>query len=154
MHSILSIDPGKATGFVEVSYDPDTAHLGDVRMGVLDGVDNALNYIRSYASTRGKTIVVYEGFTLSAGNQYTADLSGVEIIGALKYAFPSGWLHKRSRSDKKQVPDQLLKDHNLWVTGTDVDWTDGRDVNDAWIHLIGYLCFDVQDRMAIRRFFT
>ena len=153
MFNILSLDPGNATGFVSTEYDPQTATFGDTDMGVLNGLDEAFAYIRSYAAIKNRTIVVYEGFDLNPGNEFVADLTGVEIIGALKYAFPHGWLHKRRRSDKVQVSDETLKEHGLWVTGGDVDWEDGRDVNDAWIHLIGYLCFDAQDTAALRRFY-
>lgn len=152
MAKILSIDPGKATGFAVVEYDPATGDFRDREQFTLSSYE-AMSFLRAYSGTIGRVTVVYESFELSAGNQFTADLSGVEIIGALKYAFPPEWLHARRRSDKVQVPDQLLKDHGLWVTGKDVGWEDGRDANDAMIHLIGYLCFDKQDAMALRRFF-
>lgn len=151
--NILSLDPGKVTGVVDVVFDTETGDFLEKDVFVLPSVDDTIAYLRAAAAMKRLT-VVYEEFTLNPGNQFVADLSGVEIIGALKYAFPHEWLHPRRRSDKVQVPDTLLKDHGLWVTGKDVGWEDGRDANDAMIHLIGYLCFDKQYFSALARFYA
>jgi len=44
----------------------------------------------------------------------------------------------QSPADKKMVGDDFLKSHGFWVTGADVDHEDGRDANDAMLHLFAH----------------
>lgn len=83
MAKILGVDPGKATGLAIF----DTQTLEIVRM------DETPHGIRGFkepfkaiveSPMLGVHHLVFENFTLRSSNKFTADLSGVEIIGWLK----------------------------------------------------------------------
>jgi hypothetical protein len=95
--------------------------------------------------------VVSEQFVLNPGNEFTADLHACKVEGMLEMCFPE--VRYRLRSTKSQVPDQLLKDHGLWQTGADVQWEDGRDANDAIIHMLGFVAFDLEHLPTLRKYF-
>jgi hypothetical protein len=82
---ILGLDPGKATGMAV--YDTDT--LSFVRMDEtprgIYGFKPAFNAMwGSVFNPLRLTHLACEGFTLRSSNKFTADLSGVEIIGWMK----------------------------------------------------------------------
>ena len=150
MPSIWGIDPGKATGFAYGWFDdvmPFTLFYAEI----LDQ-DEAFVRIRErfeYASPDNVTVA--EGFKLKGGQAFTPDLTGVEIIGAIKYlGLPVVW---QWRTDKALVKDQVLKDHGLWQTGKMVGHTDGRDANDAIIHILAYL-LKKKHQPTLRKYFT
>lgn len=83
---ILGIDPGLATGFA--IYDLDTRSVEFVKetpQGIY-GFKPAYKDLNGSAfnNPHGITHVACEGFTLRSSNKFTADLSGVEIIGWMK----------------------------------------------------------------------
>ena len=82
---ILGIDPGLATGMAV--YDTDT--LSFVRMDEtpkgVHGFKPAFKALNGgLISPLGITNIACEKFTLRSSNKFTADLSGVEIIGWMK----------------------------------------------------------------------
>lgn len=137
MTTILSIDPGKATGIAYGYYDDDTEYqLRDVYV-VHDGVDGVAElYWNSEFLRNDMEEVVVENYIMGHGPQ---DPIALEVIGFIKGVHQSPFLTLQKRSDKKLVPDKLLRDHGFWKTGKDVGHTDGRDANDAIIHGIAYL---------------
>lgn len=147
MTYILSIDPGLITGLSvghyskSHGYELEKAWTRDFR-GLSDDLwNNTIPY-------DNKTVKVIERFVPQSGAEYTLkedDLAGVEIIGMLKHALAlPDQIIWRTRGQKSiagspERSDQILKDHNLWQTGSMVDWHDGRDSNDSILHALGYL---------------
>lgn len=95
--------------------------------------------------------VVSEVFTNRTNNDFAADLTGVRVEGILDLLFDGVvW---RSRTKKEQVPDSILKENDMWVTGKQTGWTDGRDVNDAIIHVLGFVAFDLRHVPTLKKYF-
>lgn len=147
---IVGFDPGLSTGVAEASFSDDTPFtLRDV---TAVRYDEFVDYGRDIWEGVEFDHVVAERFDLRTNNSFAADLTGVKVEGMLDLIFGDKVVY-RSRTDKNQVPDQLLKDHGLWQTGVDVDWSDGRDVNDAIIHVLGYVAFDLRHRPTLEKYF-
>jgi len=145
---VIAYDPGLATGVAWGSYTHDTPLM---LLGTV---------IRTYEEMRERVIhtpapyyssVVVEWFESRSGIN-PPDLSGVRVEGMLE-AYYHGDIIKRSPARKEQVPDAVLKEHGLWQTGSTTDWEDGRDANDAIIHLLGYVAFDLQHRPTLKHYF-
>ena len=136
MPTLISIDPGKATGICIGHYDDETPFAVDY--AAILNFKETMSLLSDCNEMNGfRTEFVVESFTLSAGNKFTADLTGVEIIGAIKYL---GWdVTWQPRTLKALVPDKVLKDGGLWLTGRDVGHMDARDALDAIIHSLAYL---------------
>jgi hypothetical protein len=148
----MSVDPGKATGVaigrvtdseaLEVIY---TAIVPGGTKGFIDWLemtnngkyitefDCMKNYPGQYDSLDYHLDVVCETFQLRGGS-FTPDLEPLRIEGVLMDRFGSV-MHWQQPSDKKIVGDKFLKDNDLWRTGKDVGHIDGRDANDALLHL-------------------
>lgn len=140
MTLLWSFDPGQATGWAVGSYGPNTPYKR-INAGIIPGAAQGLKDWWGQGSgsklIAGDT-VVSESFTLNSGNEFVADTTPREVEGALIVLW-DGDINWQSRAAKAGVPDDLLKAHNLWLTGKDVDWEDGRDANDATIHALEYL---------------
>jgi hypothetical protein len=137
MPRLISIDPGKATGIAYGYYDDETEYrLQDVLI-THDGVDGVAElYWNSEFLRDSMEEIVVENYIMGHGPQ---DPVALEVIGFIKGVHQSPFLTLQKRSDKRLVPDKLLKDHGFWQTGKTVGHTDGRDANDAIIHGIAYL---------------
>lgn len=147
---IVAYDPGLATGVAEGRFsetEPLTV-LGATIIPYEVMVD-------SFDIMRGTPVdhVVSEVFTSTTSNPFAPDLTGVRVEGILEAAYGTDNIVWRNRTKKEQVPDSLLKEHNIWFTGLDVDWEDGRDANDAVIHMLGYVAFDLKHRPTLRKYF-
>lgn len=137
MPTILSIDPGLATGIAYGYYDEETEYRLRDAWVVHGGVEGVAElYWNSEFLQNPMEELVVENYIMGHGPQ---DPVALEVIGFIKGVHQSPIFTLQKRSDKKLVPDKLLRDHGLWKTGKDVGHTDGRDVNDAIIHGIAYL---------------
>ena len=145
--SIISFDPGRVTGVAIGHFDDRTPlEVTDVEEvtypSFINGDYVAFNILND--------IVISEVF-IARNTPFVPDLTGVRVEGIIEYLDPRViW---RPASKKAQVPDQLLKDHGLWRTGKKMDWEDGRDVNDAIIHMLGYVAFDLRHGPTLRKYF-
>jgi hypothetical protein len=149
---IISFDPGAITGWAIGNYDDETPFtLDEAGVITFDALGEELDWGK-WSSFHQFDVVVVERFVLSKGNPFTADLSGLWVEGLLKY-FCNKEIVWRLRGTKSQVPDEVLKEHGLWQTGSMVGWTDGRDANDAIIHAIGHLAFTEQHVPTLRKYF-
>ena len=146
MTHVASYDPGLITGFAYGSFT-ETEPLELLTTGTL-----TYDYILHGSPFSGihPEVTVVEEFILR-DNEFKADLTGVRVEGILEIVFRN--IVWRPPSKKAQVPDQVLKDHGLWQTGKTVDWEDGRDANDAIIHLLGYVAFDLRHKPTLRKYF-
>jgi hypothetical protein len=147
--SIVSYDPGLVTGVAQgVFSDTEPLRvLGGVALTydeIIEGFSNLLEVKFDH--------VVSEKFVARTDNSFVPDLTPVRVEGILDLAYERD-INWRLRTKKAQVPDSILKEHGLWVTGKDVDWTDGRDVNDAIIHMLGYVAFDLRHAPTLREYF-
>lgn len=164
MPYILSVDPGKTTGWAYGHYSDKHAYTLEGFGVTHNGLEGFVDWWIADSARFQASIFVVEGFRLRGSNEFTAALDGVEIIGWFKGHFkllievyglaesPENMLVFQMPTDKALVPDSLLKSHGFWKTGKDVGHTDGRDVNDAIIHGIAYL-FKQKHRPTLDAYF-
>lgn len=147
--TVIAFDPGLITGVASGTFTESTPlELTDsgaiTYQELLDGFGIILETEPDF--------VVAEKFESRSDQGFAPDLSSLRVEGLLDLAFQQDVVW-RSPSKKSQVPDDLLREHGLWKTGSDVEWEDGRDVNDAIIHLIGFVAFDLRHVPTIRKYF-
>lgn len=153
MRVVEAYDPGKITGWARGWFDNDTP-LQLTNVGAIeykDFLDSAF-FLTLHADAEYVDHVVAEQFDLRTNNAFAADLTGVRVEGILDVAY-EGRVVYRSRTKKSQVSDELLRKLGWWKTGRDVDWEDGRDANDAIIHLLGYVAFDLKHKPTLKEYF-
>jgi hypothetical protein len=151
----MAIDPGKATG-VAIGRVTDERAMDVIYTAIIPG--GAKGLIDWLELTRdGKNIteldcmayfpgeydnidyhldVICETFQLRGG-RFTPDLEPLRIEGVLMDRFGSV-VHWQAPADKSLVGDAFLKENDLWLTGRDVSHEDGRDANDALLHLFAF----------------
>lgn len=143
-----AFDPGHITGFVAGKWNRESPLKVVEVAAVLE--DELLDFLYSHAGVCPDDVIV-EGFKLRTNNSFAADPVAKKVEGILTGAL--GSLTMRPPTKKEQVPDRVLKENGLWQTGKTVDWTDGRDVNDAIIHLLGFVAFDQRHLPTLRKYF-
>jgi hypothetical protein len=134
---LLSLDPGKVTGWSLWTWDHVNA-LERVKYGVIP--EGIYGFIAWWHRTNPRVdAIVFERFFLGDDfvNDRTMQASLIEgaLLALVPPAFPT---YFQRRVDKRAVPDHVLKQHGLWLTGTQVGWEDGRDVNDSQIHALAW----------------
>jgi len=155
---LLSIDPGKSTGIALGVYSKTVPYTrikfwqveggtegfcewyDEHDGGLLDVVDHLQTLFGEDGGGIQRKIgykKVVEKFILNPSNRFAADLTPVQIEGALTaYGEDVNW---QVRSDKSLVKDSVLKKNDLWLTGSQVECKDARDVNDATIHALVFM---------------
>lgn len=148
---VYAFDPGRITGFAEGVYGPDfPLEIGSISAVELD---RFVPFVRSLVRLdRKPSFVISEGFKARTNNNFVADDTPKKVEGMLEALFPQTVIY-RPRTKKAQVPDEILKEHGLWQTGKTVGWEDGRDANDAIIHLLGFVAFDQRHVPTLRKYF-
>jgi hypothetical protein len=152
MTYLLSIDPGKNTGIAIGYYDAITPYILKERWQVHGGVAGFCKWWDENAAVLTPTIIVCEKFILDSSNRFLADLTPVEIEGALTaMMFPfHTYIVWQPRTDKAALTGypataltksarqrarfDFLKRFGLFKPGTDND-----DGNDAITHALVYL---------------
>jgi hypothetical protein len=149
---ILAIDPGKASGFALSEVDDETGEWKLLQVFVThDGVSGVADAFWNGELYLGDVTVV-ERFIVRPNQP--VDPVALEVIGFIKGTHPRpATIEWRLRSDKKHIPDAMLKQHGLWHTGKQVGHEDGRDVNDAIIHTLSWLCFKARHKPTIEWLF-
>jgi len=149
MADIIAFDPGYATGIASGIFDDDSPlELTGV---VVIPYEDWWYAFKTLSSGRADHVVA-EQFELNSGNEFTADLTGVKVEGTLDLLYGSDLVY-RPRSSKVQVPDELLRKIGWWQTGKDVSWSDGRDANDAIIHMLGHVAFGLKHKPTLAAYF-
>jgi len=152
IHYILAVDPGVATG-VAIGRRSVSMPLEVIFSGIIPG--GTIGFCEwLYATNDAKSIVetdcrknfpdehdnmdwhlevVCETFKIRGGT-FVPNLEPLRIEGVIMDHFGSivKW---QTPADKTLVGDDFLKKHDLWQTGKDVNHEDGRDANDALLHL-------------------
>lgn len=151
----MAVDPGKATG-VAIGRLSDNDPLEVIYTAIIQGgvygfidwleevkdgkaiteMDCMTKYPKQYWEIDYHLDVVCETFQLR-NNQFAANLEPLRIEGVIIDRFGSV-VHWQNPSDKSMVGDQFLKDNDLWTTGNKMGHTDGRDANDALLHLFAH----------------
>ena len=153
---IFAVDPGKATGvaFGRISEleAVEIIYAGIIPGGTqgfiewLDLTDDGYYVARAdcekyypdeYRRMDYQVNVVSEMFQARM-NRFVPDLEPVRIEGVLIDRFRKH-MNWQSPLDKTLVGDEFLKRHDLWLTGSMVEHIDGRDANDALLHMFAYL---------------
>jgi hypothetical protein len=148
----LAVDPGQSTGVALGRWSEDkpleVIYTGIIPFGTqgfvewlnttnngkaITEMDCMKNFPDEYDNIDYHLDVVCERFRLRGGT-FTPDLEPLRIEGVLIDRFGSV-VHWQEPSDKTLVGDKFLRENDLWVTGKDVGHTDGRDANDALMHL-------------------
>ena len=154
VQNIVSFDPGLITGIATGRFSDDTPlEVVDVlAVPYNEWVEDRL-FFKAMVENRGSyDHVVSEVFTSRTDNEFAPDLTGVRVEGILNLAFSERVIW-RPRTKKEQVPDAVLRDNGIWYTGEQVEWSDGRDVNDAIIHMLGFVAFDLRHRPTLEKYF-
>lgn len=150
MTTLWGFDPGSVTGVSKGTYGRSEPY----ELVDFWAVPYGAAGIRAWWPLHGPKLgdkIVREKFTLNSGNPFTADLTPKEVEAAIDGLW-SGELYEQARSDKHTFYDALLRDSGLWKVGTQVDWEDGRDVNDAIIHSLEWLR-RLQHLPTLRKYF-
>lgn len=142
--TLVSIDPGKATGIaIGVFGDDHPYELLETHL-VPNGIGGVIHWFDEvFAFTNpdilnNELLFVSEQFVARSNNKFVADTEPLLIEGALT-AIIRDEIVWQLRTDKALVDDRILKTNGLWQTGKTHEWVDGRDVNDAIIHALAYL---------------
>lgn len=149
---LMAIDPGQATGIAigrSTEHEPmEVIYTAIVPFGVqgfidwlettkegrvITEMDCMKNYPDMYAEVDFHLDVVCERFHLRGG-KFAPDLEPLRIEGVVIDRF-GNIVNWHDPADKGLVGDEFLKEHGFWVTGSQVGHTDGRDANDALLHL-------------------
>jgi hypothetical protein len=168
---VLTIDPGKSTGIVLGVYGEKVPYTRIQYWQVEDGTQgfcewyeehdggmvDVIDHLVTLFGENGGGLKrkvsfqkVVEKFILNPGNNFTADLTPVQIEGALiAYGEEVKW---HSRTDKALVKDEVLKRNDLWLTGTMVECADARDANDATIHALAHM-LKLRHRPTLEHYF-
>lgn len=141
--TLLSIDPGEATGWSIWLVDEDRP-IQRIEYGVTpNGVEGFLDYWESRLRTLRPDIIVFEEFILDGRTKFpplvARDIQGA-LVANLRLAGLPG-LDLQRNSDKALCPDAVLAEHGLWLLPSEVDWEDARDINDSQIHAIVWAAF-------------
>lgn len=151
---IISFDPGVATG-VAIGRKTDIYPLEVIYVGIIqDGLEGVIEWLDEtnaglnitqhdcisnfpdyYFDSRWDHIIVSEKFT-PRNVKFVPNIEPARIEGALADRYRE--IVWQNPSDKTLVGDDFLKRHGLWVTGKKVRHADGRDANDALLHLFAY----------------
>lgn len=136
--SILSIDPGKATGW-------SSWVIGDeMPMTRVDfGYISATEFVSWFWDQAPRyDHIIFERFRLG-GDVVYPDLSPEFLRGEAQavvelHGLPPLIYRYRFQKGEHVVSEEILRRHDLWVTGAPIGWEDGRDVNDSTIHALGW----------------
>lgn len=161
--TILVIDPGLATGWStwwsDEGYVARRLEYGLIHDGA-EGWPGSDIWALLHGAGGRIDRVVCEKFDLD-GRTARPDLTpklleGIIIAWCWEDRVPLTFQpksHKALVGREPKTRDDRLKQHGLWLTGSDVGHTDGRDVNDSQLHALAYY-FDKGHRPTIRRFWS
>lgn len=135
LRTLLAIDPGWATGWSYWRVHEDEP-IERVDFGLISGgwhafeqfLDNADYWVDEW---------VLEDF-IQDGRATQVDENAFIIKGMLIGMLGSRNLTLQRNALKRLAPDNLLKQHGYWVTGKQVGWKDGNDVNDSQRHALAW----------------
>jgi len=138
---LVAIDPGKATG-VSVWRVPGDEPIERIDYKLIQGgADGFIEWM--LFEPEDADIFVVEQF-IQDGRTPRVDPNALQIEGFLKgyelvqkdKEHPIWEFHWQRNAAKGIVGDKVLKQHGYWLTGKQVGWTDGRDVNDSQLHAL------------------
>jgi hypothetical protein len=146
---ITSVDPGKATGWAGGTYsdtEPFTLDWATITPDWDSGVDLWFNGFDNQRADLRRLVV--EKFTLRS-KTFVPDITGVKLEGLIEgtyeqyfdeliYRTPAG-KGKAGKNSGTSEFDKELKRLGMWQTGSMVGHKDGRDANDAIIHILKLL---------------
>lgn len=159
--TILAIDPGLATGWStwwsDEGYVARRLEYGLLHAGAYGLLMSPIQLLIAGSSVQR---VVCEQFDLD-GRTARPDLTPKLIEGVITaWCWQAGVpltfqpkSHKALVGREPKTRDDRLKQHGLWVKGSDVGHTDGRDINDSQLHALAYY-FDKGHRPTIRKFWS
>jgi len=139
MHKLLSIDPGYATGVSLWSVPDDEEIEREAYFLVSGGIDGFEEWWWSIASYfPDETILVCESF-IQDGRTPKVESDALQIEGFLRGVYGvENITWQRNSMKNARNGDRLLKQHGLFLTGKQVGWKDGRDVNDSQLHALAW----------------
>lgn len=140
MTTIVGVDPGKATGWAYGHYtdtDPLTLRLAFITPTLRESYDHWLYFGADYYDE-----LVVERF-VNRVNAFVPNLDGVKVEGLIEATYEdqygSIFWQPRTAKGKAGEMDKVLKRIGMWQTGKMVGHKDGRDANDAIIHILKHM---------------
>jgi hypothetical protein len=141
---LVAFDPGKATGVFVGAYTAKSPLRPVSHHIVQNGPEGMGTWLRGMNSLDAAE-VVSELFRPNLNDPGARETVSPRVEGVLCDHIGEARIHWQPRNEKamgfesQAVSDLLLRRLGWWVTGKDVDHTDGRDANDASIHALQYL---------------
>lgn len=141
----LSIDPGMSTGIVlwhSLWGGPFIRHEYWQIAGGLEGFIAFISKdgVPAIVEDLDISFAVCEQFIPDGRASKLQEFEPLRIEGYIRGLFPCEWdIHWQRNSAMKGVTDRKLKQHDLWVTGTDVGMPDANDVISATKHGLAWL---------------
>jgi len=152
----MAVDPGMATGVaigrVTEEEPLEVIYVGIIPQGAqgfidwleftsngkaITEMDCMKHFPNEYANIDYHLDIICETFQLRGG-VINPNLEPLRIEGIILDRFQSA-IHWQHPSDKMLIGDEFLKEHDLWLTGSQVNHEDGRDANDALQHLFAHM---------------
>lgn len=151
MTRITGIDPGKATGWAGGVYS-DTEPFELKWAHITPNFNESLEiWFNSFYDNASNGRLVVERFVLR-GQNFVPNIEGVKFEGVIEATWdqyfneiiwqPISMKGKRGKASKTSAFDSELKRLGMWQTGKMVGHKDGRDANDAIIHILKRLIAD------------
>lgn len=139
MTRVMAIDAGQSTGASIIDYHngclPSIVHVVQFKLDVQETAWHLNELLSGYQIEK----IVVEQFDLRPNNKFLADLTTVEVNGALKALWGEGNIVWQTPAQAKGlISDAVLKNLGAWPTGKTVGQKDANDARDALRHNFRY----------------
>jgi hypothetical protein len=131
MTRVLSLDPGGTTGYAISTFEDDSPLVIERSGQIKNSLHGFLDFHWDVLESEDIDLIVCESFELREG-VYGADLSPVQVIGALEALYPTVPIWYQAPYQKPLVDDDRLKKLGLYEPGKP-------HRNDAVRHMVIYL---------------
>lgn len=138
MNRLLAIDPGWATGISVWRVPEDEPIEREAYWLVKGGPSGFDEWWTEVFWDDDRFEIVCEQF-IQDGRSPKVDPNALQIEGYLMGVWGiDEVIWQRNSMKNTKSGDKLLKQHGYWLKGSEVNWKDGRDVNDSQLHALAW----------------